>query len=55
MIDADMVAGHDQAMRHGVATITGIRFASSVRRAELADARHQRVGAPAKRVSKLRS
>jgi hypothetical protein len=32
MIDAAMVAGDDRTMRHGVATVALIRFASSVRR-----------------------
>jgi hypothetical protein len=32
MIDAAMLAGDDRTMRHGVATVALIRFASSVRR-----------------------
>ncbi len=37
MIDACMVAGHDRAMRHVVATVAAIRFALSVRRAVLVE------------------
>jgi hypothetical protein len=54
MIDAGMVAGHDRAMRHVVATVTAIRFALSVRRAVLVElpTRHQQV---AVRLLKLRT
>jgi len=54
MIDAGMVAGHDRAMRHIVATVTAIRFALSVRRAVLVElpSRHRQVGV---RLLKLRT
>jgi hypothetical protein len=46
IVDAGMVAGHDRAMRHVVATVTAIQFALSVRPAVLVElpSRHQPVG-----------